>query len=472
MAHPRYADHRHARRRSYGDELAAAAAAMGHPFLPWHAEVAYPALEYRVRTGRFYYDEAVVVTVPRQNGKTRGLSWPLMAWWGSKWRDQYTIYTAETRIKAARRLIQFGDALIGYDWPVKVTRGIGNERVIFLETNSMVEVVAPNEVAGHGDAIDLAVLDEAWTATDALIQGIVPARAARPRSMLWFLSTQGTDDSEVLNELVTRGRGGASPALGYYEWSADLEAGDDLHNPEHWPRWTPGFGYTVTAESIARAAGIMSASEFARAFGNLRTSTTGELMPAEWWSDTFDPYQIPTHRETVLAFDVNSDPAGAAIAAAFPVHGDGETTWHVDIVAYESGADTSWIPPQLAALTANPETVPAAMATAGGAPARAVLPAVTDICTRAGIPLRTLTVADMGAAAQAFYDGIRSRTLTHGASDALDLAVDKARTKTAGDLWRIDRTATRADSSPLIAGSVAVLAGQEHSAGRIVPAIG
>ena len=95
---------RTARRRSYGDEVADVADAMGHPFLPWHAEVAYPALEYRVKTGRFYYDEAVVATVPRQNGKTRGLSWPLMAWWGAKWPDQYVVYTAENRLKAARRL--------------------------------------------------------------------------------------------------------------------------------------------------------------------------------------------------------------------------------------------------------------------------------------------------------------------------------------------------------------------------------
>lgn len=467
-AAPRWSTRRTPRRRSFGPEVADVSRALGHPPMEWQALVLDVGLEHRVKGDRPYFDEAVVVTVPRQQGKTTGIARPLMAWRARKWPDQNIIYTAETRQKAAKRLIVFGNQLIRYGWDVKVTRGIGNERIEFPNASS-IEVVAPNEVAGHGESIDLAVLDEAWTATDDLLQGIVPARAARPASMLWFLSTQGNEDSTVLNELCEQGRAAVvdkAARLAYFEWSADEAAGDEVHNATHWGRWMPALEHTVTVANVEAAQAVLSNEAFRRAFGNLLTEGDDDLMPGDWWSDTFNPYETPTPGRVTYAFDVNVEPPGAAIAAAYPTDGDG---WHVDIVAYEPGSSTLWIPPQLEKLVTASH--PLAIGTAGGGPARSILPTVREYCEQRTIPLRELTVQDMAAATGLLYDGIRDKVLQHGESRALDAAIGAARSKQVADLWRIDRRRSRVDVSPLIAATVALFVAQEADAKRRVPAI-
>jgi hypothetical protein len=469
-AAPLYATKPHGRRRSFVDEVAEVAVELGTPFMPWQRRILEPALEFRVRERTPYYREAVVVTVPRQQGKT-SLARAVMTWWARKWPGSHIVYSAQSRSEAAKRLIEYGEVLRSVDPAVKLTRGIGNERLRF-PNGSHVEVIAPTETAGHGASTDLVMLDEAWTATVDLLQGLVPARAARPASMLWFLSTQGTEDSEILNTLCDKGRAGDSPEMAYFEWAADPDRGDDIHDPTHWPRWMPALGLTVSEASVKDAYGLLPAGEFMRAFGNRTTSVADELMPAEWWSQTFDPYKVPTSPASVtFAFDVNLAPSGAAIASAFPYPDPlgGEDLWHIDIAAYEPGESTLWIPPQLSKLLREK---PLAIGTSAGSPARAVLPPIREQAETLVIPLRELTMQDLGAASGLFLDAIRDRRLTHGASVALDQAVEKARTKLTGDLWRLDRRASRVDVSPLMAAMVALYVGQEAAAKRRVPAIG
>jgi hypothetical protein len=280
---------------------------------------------------------------------------------------------------------------------------------------------------------------------------------------MWVISTMGTMDSEVLNDLVEKGRDGAGN-LAYFEWSADEAAGDDVFNPEHWERWMPALGNTVEPESVEAGLVILSPSEFKRAFGNVLTTTDEELFPLEWWSETADPYQ--THGgEVVLAYDVNYNPDGATIAAAFPT----ERGWHIDIVAYEPGESVLWILPELKRIAGSVKVQ--AVATAGGGPARSIHPEVEGWCDSKLVPFRSMSVQDMGAAAGLFYDGLRTRTLSHGQSENLDVAVSRARSKDSGDLWRFDKKLTRVDVSPLVAASVALFAAQEVKAQERKPGL-
>jgi hypothetical protein len=373
------------------------------------------------------------------------------------------VYVAQTRLDAAARVIDAGDRLVqaGAE-DVRVYRGIGNEHLRF-ENGSRIDVIAPNEHGAHGYSIDLVILDEAWTVQPSVLQGLVPARAARPNSQMWVISTMGTEDSEVLNDLVAKGRD-KTPGLAFFEWSADEAGGDDVFNPEHWGRWMPALGNTVDTSSVEAALTILSPSEFKRAFGNVLTAVDEELFPVEWWEETSDPYQ-QHGGEVVLAYDVNYNPDGATVAAAFPT----ERGWHVDIVAYEPGESVLWILPELKRLAGSMKVQ--AVATAGGGPARSIHPEVEGWCDSRLIPFRSMSVQDMGAAAGLFYDGLRTRTLTHGQSEQLDVAVSRARSKNSGDLWRFDKKLTRVDVSPLVASSVALFAAQEVKAQERKPGL-
>ena len=99
------------------------------------------------------------------------------------------------------------------------------------------------------------------------------------------------------------------------------------------------------------------------------------------------------------------------------------------------------------------------------------MPRIEALCKDRLVPFRTLSVQDMGAAAGLFSDGLRNRTLSHGVSASLDVAVSHARSKEASELWRFDRKAMRVDASPLVAASVALFAAQEAKAQERKPAL-
>ena len=163
---------------------------------------------------------------------------------------------------------------------------------------------------------------------------------------------------------------------------------------------------------------------------------------------------------------MNTDPRGASIALAYPTIDGG---WHVDLVAYESGESSLWIADEMERLTKS--LGPVAIGTAGGGPARAIMPRVKAFADARLIPFRSMTMQDLGAASGLFYDGLRTGTLSHGDSPALDTAVNGARTKDSSALWRFDRDASRVDVSPLIAASVAVFIGTEAQATQRKPSI-
>ena len=461
MAEPRFATRRSAKRKSAVDEVAAVAVELGFELRPWQLQVLGTALTFRA-DGTPYFNEAVVVTVPRQNGKTV-LMWSLMVWWARKWPMSKIVYIAQTRLDAANRVLDLGLLLLaGGSDDVKRYKGVGSEHLEF-GNGSRLDIIAPNAVAAHGSSVDIAIFDEAWTLESVVLQGLIPARAARPNSMLWFVSTQGDEDSEVMNELTEKGRLAVEDRkarLAFFEWSADEESGDDVQNSEHWGRWMPMLGDTVSVDSIKAAQTVLSPSAFRRAFGNVQTTSREELWPVEWWPATLDRYVQPDSG-VVLAFDVNAAPAGASIAAAFPVGGG----WHVDLVEYQYGESALWVVKRIKELILKHR--PLAVVTAGGGPARAILPEVKALCEQRLITFRQLSAQDMGAAAGLFYDSLRTKALSHGDSEALNEAVGGARAKESGDLWRFDRKGMRADASPLVAASLALFGAQEASVSRV-----
>jgi hypothetical protein len=86
-------------------------------------------------------------------------------------------------------------------------------------------------------------LDEAYAFTqgDGAMLPTMAAKTLTGNTQLWFASSAGMPNSEVLSDLRERGKNPSSEGLAYFEWSAaDNAASDDL---EAWYQANPrGLG--------------------------------------------------------------------------------------------------------------------------------------------------------------------------------------------------------------------------------------
>nr|MDQ3573671.1 terminase large subunit [Actinomycetota bacterium] len=305
--------------------------------MPWQQLVADVGGEVDPETGLPAYRE-VVVTVPRQSGKTSCvLSWELQRalGWGM---PQRIVYSAQSGNDARKKLIEDQvpilerrRAKLGI---ARILRGMGNEAIEFAN-GSRIVLLASTADSGHGKTIDLAVKDEFFAdVDDRRDQALVPAMATRAAGQVLTASTMGTDESVPLSRLVDRGRlaveAGARTGIAYFEWSASED--DDPDDPDTWYGCMPALGHTITEAVVAQARATLTDGEFARAFLNRKTKADDRVIPAAKWEAVCSEVASPTG-ELAFSLDMNPDRSAGAIAAA----GGGA----VELVDWRLG--TSWM---------------------------------------------------------------------------------------------------------------------------------
>jgi phage terminase large subunit-like protein len=234
----------------------------------WQAAVADTALE--LDGDELAYSD-VVVTTPRQQGKSVLMLAVLvhrMLWA----RHQRVLFGAQSRLVARSRLLDSW-------WPLvrrsrlralfSVSRGTGME-ALRCSNGSMLTLLSSDESAGHGESIDLAVLDECWSHDSSTELAVRPTLLTRPSSQLWLVSTMGHERSVWWHEKCRAGRTAATSGLEgtcYFEWSADPAA--DPGDPETWRSCMPALGVTCDERKVAKDLAAMPPAEFKRCYLNL-----------------------------------------------------------------------------------------------------------------------------------------------------------------------------------------------------------
>jgi phage terminase large subunit-like protein len=246
------------------------AAELGFRLMPWQQAVLAVATELG-EDKKLAYRQAGV-TVPRQSGKST-LMLCLMCCYALGRPGTRIIYTAQTRLDARRMLLDEW-------WPriaasrlgqvVKARRGYGTEALMFAN-GSRLSLVSSSQKAGHGDSVDLFVLDEAWAqGDDRLEQALRPAMITRPDPQLFICSTAGTDASAYLRSKVADGRAraelGVTDTACYFEWSAADDA--DPSDPQVWAGCMPALNITASPAAVAADYELMARAEFRRAYLN------------------------------------------------------------------------------------------------------------------------------------------------------------------------------------------------------------
>jgi phage terminase large subunit-like protein len=240
---------------------------LGPGLMPWQHQVNAVATELGA-DGRFAYRQ-VVLEVMRQQGKTVDLLSMMVA---RALRRPGTMisYTAQNRLEARKRLLDVW-------WPriassklhrfVDVRRGSGSEAYLF-SNGSMLGLVSSTQTSGHGDVLDLGVIDEAWAQDDDhLEQAMRPAMMTRD-AQLWIVSAAGTEKSAYFKAKVEDGRAraelGATDTGCYIGYSAADD--EDPADPATWRARMPALGITVSEETVRADLDLMDLAEFRRAY--------------------------------------------------------------------------------------------------------------------------------------------------------------------------------------------------------------
>ena len=245
-----FATPRDVRRETRGGEAAGLAAVLGVELMPWQRQVLDTALEVDGE-GRLAYRH-VVLTVPRQNGKSLLLGVLVlhrMLCWGA---PQQVTFAAQNVIDAQAQWTEKLWPLIERS-PLKELEGlrlylsVAKPELVAGKTGSRMRVLTGSPSSGHGMSVDLAVVDEAFSyADDSREVAAVPAMWARPDPQFWVVSTAGDELSAYLRRKVLEGResvvspGGTSA---YFEWGLAEDA--DWGDEGNWPSALPALGTSV-----------------------------------------------------------------------------------------------------------------------------------------------------------------------------------------------------------------------------------
>jgi hypothetical protein len=425
------------------------------PLMPWQRLVADVGGELDPDTGLPAYRE-VIVTVPRQSGKTTlVLGWEIQRahGWGSA---QRIVYSAQTGNDARKKLIEDQVPILEprrHRLGIRrILRGMGNEAVEFAN-GSRITLLASTADSGHGKTIDLGVKDELFADfDDRRDQAMIPAMATRAAGQVLTASTMGTDESVPLNRAVDRGRlavaEGVRSGIAYFEWSADAD--EDPDDPETWRRCMPALGRTITERVVVHARATLTDGEFRRAFLNQQTKAEDRVIPGTAWNAICGE-QVSPQDPLVFSLDVNPERSAAAIVAA--------SAGVAELVEYRLA--TGWIIGRAKELA---ERHGSRWVVDGGGPAGSM---IADL-ERAGLKVHAVSAREMIDACGQFYDSVMEGKVQIRRHSKLDEAVAGAAKRQVGDAWAWTRKNATTDVCPLVAATLALWATRESVAVPLV----
>lgn len=420
--------------RSVGDRCIEFLDAVGVNLDPWQRFCLFESLGLKAggAGGREKWSaKEVALLVPRQQGKTviveaRELLGLFLL------GEKLIIHSAQlfpTANESYLRMCRLIESCPDLDKLVHKKRSGNNNVGIELKNGSRLLYMARGRDPGRGFSGDLVVLDEAYSLAPEMIGALIPALSARPNPQIWYASSTGHEDSDVL--LRARDRGLAhEPGIALFEWCAEPDC--SLDDREQWYRANPALGIRLEEDYIELERRSMSDKEFARErLGLWAESKINSPIDEELWRSLcrcggmshpecrkLGPMSEITS-QTVVAVDASPDRSWATVAlAGYTASGDKQ----VEIV--EDGRGLSWcvdVVEKLYSAPSNPP--PLAVCVQSGARAGALIPEIEALGVRV-VPFGSREI--MGATGF-FFDSCQDGTLVHLGDKSLAQGLSGAR---------------------------------------------
>ncbi len=435
-------------------ELASAA---GLHLFPWQQFALRKMLAERADGKWAAFETALIV--PRQNGKGTVIeAYELANLF--LFDAQLIIHSAHlfpTAQEAFRRL----DGLIDGSQSLrrlvhKVSNSHGSEG-IELKSGARIRFMARTvSGSGRGFSPDRLVLDESFKLPPEAVAAMLPALSAQPNPQIFYTTSTGYPDSDVLWRLVQRGRAGNDASLCYLEHSAVPDC--DRSDPAMWALANPSMGYLFDEETVSRERATLDDDAFDRERLGLWADTTSEyIIQSGDWLACEDPAAsiISTPQ---FGFDVAPDRSWACISVAGLTPAKKtlvEITSRDGVIDNRPHAD--WVIARLAELRARFPRMKLHIAAGSGAESFA------PELDRMMIPVVTVSRRDVAAGCGLFYDLATTKELTHLGQESLTdaLFVAKKHSDTGETAWIWGRKRSAGDITPLYASTLALWAANQ-----------
>lgn len=408
----------------------ATCARIGITHEPWQAGAGTAILGKR--KDRLYAADAVVLSIPRQVGKTYLVGSIVIAL-SIITPGTLTVWTAHHGATAADT---FRDLKAIVEHPnckpyVRKVYDSGARLEIIFTNRSRIVFGARESGFGRGfKRVGILVFDEAQILTAKAVDDTVPTTSRHPNPLIIYMGTppKPSDPSEHFQSLRDEALAGESDDTFYLEFSAD--AGCDPMDREQWAKANPSFPHLTTVRAMRRLRkNLKGPSAFEREALGIwdGTAATGVFSTGAWGRIAWKPNKagrMPVEPEPIalgVAADVDQtwlslgafggDAESGHVGAVLRMRFDRERARFVDEVAR----------------IARERQLPVAIDKKGPA-----APLIPDL-EAAGVQVVEGGLDDFIQACADLRDAVERHMLTHGAYDELDAAVDGAVWRKVGD---------------------------------------
>lgn len=329
----------------------------------------------------------------------------------------------------------------------------------------------------HGGARGLTgnkiILDEAYALKKVHMGSLLPTLSAVKDPQVVYGSSACHADSEVLRGVVTRGREGTSPRLGYLEFCAPENVCEDeacshvvgvegcaMDNLEYVRMANPALERRITVDYILAEREALPPEEFGRerlGWHDKPDSATEALIKPDQWKALEDPLSEPLD-PVAFGVYVKLDRTASAIGVVGR-RADGK--FHVGIVpavrgkSIDSLPGTAWIPDRVKELAG--EWKPCAVVIDGHSAAASLITTIEGL----GVEVVKSNATDLAKACGLFYDAVMAEpdseaSLRHRAATPLTRSVTSAKKRDLSDAWAWDRKDKDSDITQLMAVTLAM----------------
>ena len=435
----------------------------GYTYDPWQADACRGMLAKRKSGAYAASIGGVVLSIPRQVGKTSMMCATVFAlcllfpgltvlWTAHRLKTAQETFSAMQSFAARSKVKPHIEAIV---------LGSGDQAIKF-RNGSRILFGARERGFGRGFAdVDVEVFDEAQILGDNALDDMVPAMNTAANPLAIFIGTppKPSDPSEFFTRKRTEALKGTSKDTMFVEFSADTSADPD--DRKQWAKANPSYPKRTPAASMLRMRELLANEEsFLReGLGIWDEEDANWVIPADDWERAEQPDSRIDGAQT-FALEVSEDRDWSAIAAAGQSTLDGMV--HGEVIAYEEG--TGWCVARAKALTAK---WGGEVAIVKGSPAASLMPALK----KAKVPTREVTTAEHAAACGQLYDACTSDPVqfAHPKQAHLTVALRGAVKKDNGDgAWVWSRKRSAVDISPLVAVTVAAALVETQQKARFV----
>lgn len=412
----------------------------------------YP--EGHPKAGQLRYRE-VFVSVARQNGKS--VIGAILAMYGLlREKGALVIGLASTADQARivyKRLLQ-----LIHDDPrlAKRFKKATDTRGIHATNGSVYEIKASKSGAVQGLATSLGIIDELHITAPELWSDLVNGTAAKPRGLVFGITTAGDEESELLIHLYKRAEAGDNERFGYYIWESEEDSipEDDETLSRYIMQANPSVAEgRRPVEDELPAVRSMPPADALHYRLNRFVASLNPYLPGDKWAacGRAEGYVFPEQGPLVFTFDMTPEDAYATVTATRKAP-DG--TIHTELVAW-------LVTPSMEQLIRLAEKLWEHSPSVYAGDGYKLRPMLTEL-KRRGYPVHIGTATDAVNSASFLYAKVLSKGITHGSEPLLQLQMPRAVRKNKGDVYRIDRSNSSVEIDAVLATALGVYVAEQQ----------